>query len=299
MLPVTIQNDFLRLEVWPQIGGKVSSIIDVADGFNLLSSYPAELPMSAQYDIAFAKGWYAGWDECFPAIAASKYVGHPYDGIAVPDHGELWGIPTTSATPTHHGITTVWHGLRFGYQLTRNLHIDGPTMTADYTLVNFAPFDFRFVWSMHPLMSLQSPVELEMGSGAAFRWDHDIERSEIGLAFEWPLLAEVGDLSRPSKLPPHRGWKVFSVEAISGPANLKYPERQRRLTIDYRGESSPAAYWGIWINTGGRYRHQHFSIEPTTGRHDELDRAIRDGSAGRVEASGRTSWSVTWTVDGL
>ena len=49
------------------------------------------------------------------------------DIVAVaPDHGELWGLPTT-AVPTKDGITTVWHGLRFGYRLTRKLYLEGPT----------------------------------------------------------------------------------------------------------------------------------------------------------------------------
>ena len=83
--PVTIESDALRAEVWPQFGGKVSSVVDKADGYDLMFTYPAELPTGPQYDLPYGKGWYAGWDECFPAIAASKYVGRPYDAIPVPD----------------------------------------------------------------------------------------------------------------------------------------------------------------------------------------------------------------------
>src|SRR5688572_33316555 len=102
--PVKIENDAVKMEVWPQIGGKVASIIDKHDNFELLFNFPAELPTVAKYDSAYNNSWYAGWDECFPAVCASKYHGHPYEGIAVPDHGELWGLPTT-AVPTKDGIT--------------------------------------------------------------------------------------------------------------------------------------------------------------------------------------------------
>ena len=189
MLPVTIENDALQLEVWPHIGGKVSSILDKADKYNLLFNYPAELPESSQYDIPFDKSWNAGWDECFPAIAQSRYIGHPYDGIAVPDHGELWGIPTTAAIPTRDGITTIWHGLRFGYQLMRKLSLDGPSIVADYALVNFAPFEFRFVWSMHALMSLESPVKLKIPGSTAYRFDHDGAGTDLQREFTWPHLS--------------------------------------------------------------------------------------------------------------
>ena len=86
-----------------------------------------------------------------------RYPGHPYDSVNVPDHGELWGLPTTSV-PTRGGITTVWHGLRFGYRLTRKLYLEGSSIVAEYTLINLAPFDFRFVWAAHGLMSMAAPV---------------------------------------------------------------------------------------------------------------------------------------------
>src|SRR5688572_14891643 len=180
-LPVTIENDALQLDVWPQIGGKVSSVVDKADDFELLFNYPSELPQASQYDLPYQKSWYAGWDECFPAVSPCKYPRHPYDGIAVPDHGELWGLPTT-AVPTKDGITTVWHGLRFGYRLTRKLSLDGPSLLAEYTLVNLAPFEFYFVWAMHALMGMTAPLELRLepapggvsgDGGATFRWVFD------------------------------------------------------------------------------------------------------------------------------
>jgi len=143
--PVTIENDFVRMEVYPHIGGKVASLIDKADKFEMMFDYPVELPTRPQYDIRFDDSWHAGWDECFPAMAPGKYPLHPYEGINIPDHGELWGLPTM-AVPTRNGITTVWNGLRFGYRLTRKLHLEQSSILADYTLVNLAPFEFRFVW---------------------------------------------------------------------------------------------------------------------------------------------------------
>jgi hypothetical protein len=53
------------------------------------------------------------------------------------------------------------------------------------------------------------------------------------------------------------------------------------------------AYWGIWINTGGWGAHNHFAIEPTTGRYDQLDRAIKDHSAGKVDGMGQRTWSIS------
>lgn len=294
-LPVTIENDAIRMEVYPSIGGKVASVIDKADKFDLLFNYPAELPTGPQYDIPYGDSWYAGWDECFPAVVPSRYVGHPYDGIAVPDHGELWGIPTT-AVPTRDGITTVWHGLRFGYRLTRKLFLDGASLQADYTLVNLAPFEFRFVWAMHALMSLASPVQLQPGAPGAFRMSHDADGKDLHDTFSWPNLGEL-DFSKLETLPTRKGWMMFSADPISAPFTVLYPARGRKVRIEYLSEEDPPqAWWGLWLNTGGWAGNRHFAVEPAIGRFDQLDRCIRDGSAGRIGPQGRREWSVRWDL---
>jgi Domain of unknown function (DUF5107) len=296
MHAISFENDCLRMEVWPQIGGKVSSLIDKADGYELLFNFPVELPEGPHYDEKYSDHWYCGWDECFPAIAPGNYPSHPYSGIAVPDHGELWGIPTTTAVPTRDGITTVWNGLRFGYRLTRKLYLDGPSVIAEYSLSNLAPFDFRYVWAMHALLSLQIPVKLNANNAHSFMLTHDSDGAATDTAVDWPNTPAGERLSLPHELPQRRGWKLFSQQPISDGFQIVYPTRRRSMQIDYASDSGVAAYWGIWINTGGWEGVHHFAIEPTTGRHDQIDRAIQDDSAGRVEGFGKADWSVTLTL---
>jgi hypothetical protein len=292
-LPVTVENGAIRLQVWPAFGGKVSSMVDKADGFDLLFDYPAELPTRPRYDEPFDDGWCAGWDECFPAVARGRYPGHPYDGIAVPDHGELWGLPTT-AVPTKDGITVVWHGLRFGYRLTRKLHLDGPSVVADYSLVNLAPFEFRFVWSQHVLLSMAADARLE----AAGRWSyaHDATGVDHDRPFDWPALEPGLSVETPAAMPAGRGWKLFGIDPIATPLTVRYPARGRSATVSYSSPDALPAHWGVWVNTGGWGNTRNFTVEATTGRSDQLDRAVNDGSAGRVGGGGRRDWSVRWTL---
>jgi hypothetical protein len=296
MNPVTIENDFICMEVWPRIGGKVSSLVDKADNFELLFSIPGEIPESPYYDVPYGNHWYSGWDECFPAIAPSQYPSHPYERIAVPDHGELWGIPTTTAVPTKDGITTVWHGLRFGYRLTRKLYLEEASVIAEYQLGNLAPFEFRFVWAMHALLSLATPVELDSGAQKDFRYSHDVSGNDVNQPFQWPMVNPGESLARPLELPPKRGWKSFSQEPIHSAFGVFYPQRKRSLRFEYASEDGLPAYWGVWVNTAPAPSSGNFAIEPTTGRYDQIDRSVKDGSAGRIEPFGRKSWSVKWTL---
>src|SRR5207248_11203977 len=114
--------------------------------------------------------------------------------------------------------------------------------------------------------------------------------------FSWPTPTTGEDFSRPGELPAQRGWKIFSVQPISAPAVIAYANRSRTLEIEYRSEDGVAAYWGVWIDNGGWARHHHFALEPTTGRFDQLDRAVKDDSAGKVGASEQVNWTVTWRL---
>lgn len=291
---VRVENDALRIEVWPGFGGKVSSIVDKADNYELLFNYPTDLPTGPLYDVDYTRGWYAGWDECFPAVAPSQYLGHPYDGIKVPDHGEIWGLPTTVAVPTKDGITTVWNGLRFGYRLSRKLTLDGSSLICDYSLLNLAPFDFRFVWAQHALFSLDQPVTIAL-DGETFRGGHNHAGEPLNTEFTWPSGNGGETFGQPFDLPKDRGWKLFSREPISRPAVVSYPNRQRTLSIAYQSPDAKA-WWGVWLNTGGWGHHNHFAIEPTTGQADQIDRGIRDNHAGTLSANGKSEWQVRISV---
>jgi hypothetical protein len=296
MHPIRIENDAIRMDVWPQFGGKVSSIVDKADQFELMFTYPTELPENPSYDAAYVDHWYCGWDECFPAVGAGAYPLHPYKGVPVPDHGELWGIPTSTAVPAKDGITTVWHGLRFGYRLTRKLYLQESAVIAEYSLTNVSPFEFRFVWAQHGLMSMALPVEFGMGDVRQFRLSHDHEGTVIDREFEWPREPGGEDLSKLAGLPARRGWKSFSVEPISSEIEVRYPGRGRSVKMSFSSDDGMAAYWGIWIGTGGWGGHNHFAIEPTTGHYDQLDRSIQDDSAARVAGFGRRDWAIKWVL---
>ncbi|HEX8340235.1 MAG TPA: DUF5107 domain-containing protein [Tepidisphaeraceae bacterium] len=282
--PVTIENEHLKLAVWPQFGGKIASAIDKADGFELLYNIPEELPTRCQYDMAYDMAFSSGWDECFPAVAAGPYPLHPYQGVPVPDHGELWPLPTT-AVPTLNGITTVWHGLRFGYRLTRKLYLDGPTIRAEYTLINLAPFDFRFLWSPSLLLSTLSPIELNLSD------------APMAGGFLWPQIDAGTRFTTFDALPPGQSWSLLSDAPLSTPAGVRYPARGRRLLIAYDSADSVAAWWAVLLDTGLLAGSRYVSVAPITARAESIKEAVDLDTAATVKASGRITWSMQLAVE--
>jgi hypothetical protein len=282
-LPVTIENDHLKLDVWPQFGGKVASMVDKADGFELLYNIPEELPTRCQYDMAYDAGFSSGWDECFPAVAPGAYPLHPYQGVPIPDHGELWPLPTT-AVPTRDGITTVWHGLRFGYRLTRKLYLEGPAVVAEYTLINLAPFDFRFAWSPSLLLSTASPIELALAD------------APMAGGFLWPQVDAGTRFTTFDALPTGQAWSLLSDAPLTTPAVVRYPQRGRQLAISYDSDDALRAWWTINLDTGTLAGNRHVSVAPITARSESLNVAVDLDTAATVKASGRATWSMRVAV---
>lgn len=278
--PLTLENEYFRLEVWPQYGGKVSSIKDKTDGYELLTTLPVELPTRCPYDCPYVDTWPAGWDECFPSLSPGSYPSYPYQDIPIPDHGELWALPTT-CVPTRDGITTVWQGLRFGYRLTRKLFLQGPTIQTEYTLINLSPFDFPFLWTPLIPLSVQSSIQIDSPKKGVL---------QNGLA--WPQLDPDYQFDDVNKLPSARAWSVHFQDPINQPVLIRYSERKRLLQIDFNSDTGVNAFWRLAVNTGTSDGPKSLTLAPATGRSDQLVQAIHDSSSAVLPASGRVSWQL-------
>src|SRR4051794_39920703 len=82
---VRLESELLRVDVAPQVGGRIVSLVDKSTGRDFLwrnaSLSLARSPSGTEYDPNF----YGGIDELLP-----NDLPETLHGIACPDHGELW-----------------------------------------------------------------------------------------------------------------------------------------------------------------------------------------------------------------
>lgn len=100
---LTIENELIRVELVPQLGGKLVSMIYKPTGKQWLldsGTRPLEQP---EFGATFTDWDMSGWDECFPTIIACP--SGVDDHILLPDHGELWSLPGTCKI--EEGLLTV------------------------------------------------------------------------------------------------------------------------------------------------------------------------------------------------
>jgi len=144
-----LENHLLRVEVAPDIGGRIVSLINKADGTEWLWRNPAmplrRVPAGTAYDPEF----YGGIDEQIPCD-----VPETFDGVTYPDHGELW---TQALAAETEGEVLVLIGdlplLGFHYERHMELAADAPELRVRYRLENRGPRSRAFLWKLHAALA--------------------------------------------------------------------------------------------------------------------------------------------------
>lgn len=86
----------------------------------------------------------SGWEDCLPTIAASTYPGWPWEGIALPEQGEVWALPW-DARITGVGVDLQVRGERLPYRFEKSVAVVGSRVLLHHRLTNLSPFPLRYM----------------------------------------------------------------------------------------------------------------------------------------------------------
>jgi hypothetical protein len=281
---IALENDAIRLVVCPDLGARVLSLRDRRSGREWLvqGEPPSEASAWAAEDAVFGGREAFGWDECVPTVAPCP---DPLDADAPPlrDHGECWGRPADVVVDGDVLISR-WLSSRWDWTFERRLLLYGPAVDAVYGFQNHGNRPLPFLWSIHPLLTLEPGSTVELDRPAEIR-----------------ITAAIG-LARPLDRPPDR-WTVADVTAgtaLKAYARMAEPGTGRArqpdgATLQFAWDLATAPVAGLWLDYGGWPAdapvHQ-VAIEPTTSDDDDLCSATEAGRARLVEPGETTTWSV-------
>jgi galactose mutarotase-like enzyme len=305
-----LQNDHLRIEVLPNLGGKLSSISLAGSGGELLQApLKPYAPRTATEPFDEADG--SGWDECLPSIGPCT-VAYGTDKTAkIEDHGDLWRLAwaVDEATDTllsmHVEATTL--PLRF----ERTLRLDGPTLHLDYSLTNTGDDEVPWGWSVHPLFAIEPfdvihlpPTVTQITAQASSNgrlgkpetthpWPHTInalDNQPLDLSLCGSHDDNVGDkLVLPS---PSQGWAAIERKTL-----------RTRLTLHFDPQAMPNL--GLWLCYGGWPEHPSdpkakkgyaVGLEPCNLPIDSLAQSLQQGAGAHLAAGATTHWALRLQV---
>jgi len=299
---ITVENREVSFSVLPQIGGKMISLVCKGTGREFMSLSGRKF-RPLRYGDDFGDCDISGFDECFPAIAEGVYPDWPWKGIVVPDHGELWTLPWKCETKADRLIMSA-HGVRFPYWFTKEMSVEANRVCARYTLRNLSPYEFRYIWSAHPLLAVTPGSRIILPGSPRIRTDFSKHERFGELLYEtsWPEARQadgaVVDLSVIRSADEDQATKVFTTRLEEGWCALHDRKTGDFIKLSFPVDRIP--YVGLWINEGGwpfdGKPSFNVALEPCTGCPDKLETAVQRGEYASIRGLGEVSWTLEITL---
>jgi len=265
-----------------------------------LSGRPFRIPT---YGANFADYDISGFDECFPAIAEGFYPEDPWKGIHIPDHGELWTLPWESKMKEDI-LKLSCFGVRFPYRFEKVFSLTDNRVNINYRLKNLSPFEFKYLWAAHPLLTVAPGTKIILPGKPHIRidWSKNERLGKLLYETSWPKAqspnGEVIDLNVVKPPEVNQATKFFTTALKQGYCALHNPATGNFIRFSFPVEKIP--YVGVWINEGGwpldGQPSYHVALEPCTGCPDKLEIAIRRGEYTHLKGRTECTWTLVITV---
>jgi len=296
-----LDNSSLQLTVAPELGGKLTSLIRNESGreYLLQPADPERAYRARSFGDRFENYGPCGFDECLPTVAACLYPEGPFAASKLPDHGDVWCLPSgIEAVGEKIRLTTSLKSLPLRF--AKEVQLRGNTVRLDYEATNLSQSSVKFLWSAHPLLALE-PVgeiilpdevkEVEVG------WSKDEQLGKAGDRCGWPKATGCSgrtvELNRVAPSSAGTAHKLFMGSFSEGFCGMFLPSKNE--TIAFRFDPRMVPYLGLWICQGGwpedRADKQFtVALEPCSGRPDSLAEAIRRNECVMLAANQTARW---------
>ena len=181
---ITAHNHHLKVEIAPEIGGRITSIYNMELQKEFLWNNE-ELSLAgnlagADYDSNF----WGGIDELIP-----NDIAETIDGLAYPDHGELWTLPLKYSIASD-GIAMFGSLPISGlfYQKTLSLDAQEPVIHLKYKIRNDSKSTRHFLWKLHAAVQIEASDRLVSSAQKAKIVSADSSRFSQSEQFQWPVI---------------------------------------------------------------------------------------------------------------
>ncbi|MDR8389538.1 hypothetical protein NC796_00225 [Aliifodinibius sp. S!AR15-10] len=290
-----LENEHIKIILNLEIGGKMVSLFSKKTDTEYLLGSHSEDPPTPDYGDPFDLRFAYGFDECFPTIKACQLqTGN--GSVDLPDHGELW-----SRSWKYHqkedSIALSIEGKKLDYSLTKEIALNGSSLNITYYLENKSDATLKYLWSAHPLLSIEENDEILLDSSdkVAFYWSNVEFQDKV---VDWPpKIDKAGtmDLSKVQAVDANIAMKLFSAESSVSKAGLYRRTADESLVFSFDNTKLP--YLGIWLCYGGwpdnkEERSCTVALEPTNAQTDSLLEAIENGEGSKLKSNMIHQWEI-------
>ncbi len=253
---VRLESIHLRVDVAPSVGGRIVSLVDKSSGHEFLWRNCAlqlqMLPPGSEYDPNF----FGGIDELLP-----NDIPEEINGIACPDHGELWTLPLASHC---EGAQLKLQGTlpRFGlrYERTMSFRDDAPILDCAYRITNPTREPRQFLWKLHAALTIAPGDVIDCPARQAQVVDKNYSRFSTLSPFAWPII----EGKSANIIPPADGTMDFFYLFDLREGRIAW--RRPSAGLEFAYEFDPTVFPFAWLfaSYSGFLGHYTAILEPCT-----------------------------------
>jgi len=294
---LALESERLRLVCIPELGAKIVSLLDKKHSQEWLVS-PMRPLKKLFYGAEFTLQDMSGWDEMMPTITACTW-----NGLAMPDHGEVWSIPW-QVKENGNMISLSVASPTLPYRLSRDLALTAPDrLEMRYRLEHTGGgLTLPYIWAAHPQFIADEHTRVIL-PGEVKKVLNVIENDplwgEAGTFCTMPLSegvdGKVYDLTRVRPVENHACRKFYLPpwQAVNW-AGLRHERKGCELRLSWPAEEVP--YLGLWFDEGAVNNRPVAAPEPSTGYYDSLERAFKNGRVAWLKPGEQKAWTMTVTL---
>jgi hypothetical protein len=302
---IKAETERLTATFLPEYGGKCASIKDKKSGREFLSQAAGEHYKKLAYDGDYVAAECSGFDDMFPTIDRYYYDRYPWQGIPVPDHGEVCGLEWKYETKK--GALRMWtHSPRFGYKFEKTVSEINNGVSIDYLVTNNTQFTLDFVYAAHCMVAAETGGKITLpgvsdGEKATMVFSSNGKRGRYGSPCVWSKKAKdvvvtPAPVKKKDGLSKTESFKFFlDAPCSKGCCEYQYPDGVV-LALGYSADKLP--YLGIWINRYDLHGLCNVAFEPSSGTFDRPDAARIRGQFSTLDPYGSYEWNINFVVRG-
>ncbi|MDF2882728.1 MAG: hypothetical protein K0R54_3285 [Clostridiaceae bacterium] len=276
---VKIENEFLRVVVIPEIGGKIASIFRKDKGFELLFQNREEVYKTPEIYAPFEQFDAAGFDDAFPTIDKSTVIVHGKK-VEYPDHGEIWSAKFDYKINSEK-ITLEYRSRILDYNYKKIIYLQDDRVIVEYFIENSGKTEFPCIWAMHCLINCEKDMQLLFpeGTDKVINVHQSRYLGEITKVHSYPVTKDVNGnsmhLDRILESSADNEEKYYLLgESKHGKCGAYYPSKDVTYNVYFEKDKLP--YVGFWVTEGGFRGDYNCALEPTNGFYDSIDIASKE-----------------------
>lgn len=287
---VILENQFLKLTIFPQLGAKIYDLIYKPRRKNILWHNLRIPPSKVPFGAAFDDVWSGGWDEIFPNDAPSSVGNDRY-----PDMGEIWSIDwdysITHQTIDEVTLTTSTYSHIAPCKITRHLTLGNESnFHLKYEIENVGQETVKFLWKLHPAFDINEHCIIEIPGKTAIvdaRYQHLFSPSSH--TYPWPDATmkegQRRDFSRVTPQTDQTCTEHYINDLTGGWIKLKDLLNKIETRITFPKEILNSVC--LFLAYGGWRSIYTAVIEPSTSYGYDLAQAIREGHVHTLKSGGK------------